>query len=116
MRTFFSRCRVNVGFGDMFYSRWLTNLKGRDFEVPATGRGIYLTTYNADLAECFHLGREILCYRGIDELVEIARRLLRHPNEHEGMPAAARERVVREHQWAHRFEAVARAVGLLGDR
>jgi hypothetical protein len=113
MRRFFNRCRVNLGLGDMFYSRWLTNLKGRDFEVPATGRGVYLTTYNCDLADCFHLGRELSCYRGIDEMIELIRRHLARPDEAREMAARARERVLREHQWKHRFEAVVRALGVL---
>lgn len=113
MRRFFNRCRVNLGLGDMFFSRWLTNLKGRDFEVPAVGRGVYLTTYNADLAECFDVGDEVSCYRGLDEMVELVRRHIAEPERGREMARRARERVIAEHQWRHRFEAVLRALGVL---
>ncbi|MCS6857554.1 MAG: glycosyltransferase, partial [Sandaracinaceae bacterium] len=113
MLRFFNRCQIQLGFGDMFFSRWLTNLKGRDFEVPAVGRALYVTTYNADLAECFEIGREILCYRGIDELLELLRRFLRDPERCREMARRARERVIREHQWKHRFESLLRFLGML---
>jgi spore maturation protein CgeB len=113
MLKFFNRCRINLGLGDMSYSRWLTNLKGRDFEVPATGRGLYLTTYNSDLAQCFDVGREIQCYRGIDELVELVRYHLGNPEETNAMAARAREHCTRSHQWKHRYVSVLQALGIL---
>ena len=112
MLEFFNRCRINLGLGDMHYSRWLTNLKGRDFEVPATGRGLYVTTFNSDLAGCFSLGSEIASYRGTDELIELLRHYLRNPEESTVMAVRARERCVREHQWGHRFESVLKAIGV----
>jgi hypothetical protein len=110
MLLFFSRCRINLGLGDMHYSRWLTNLKGRDFEIPATGRGLYLTSYNSDLAECFAVGREIQCYRGVEEMTELIRQHLREPGRAVAMARRARERCIAEHQWKHRFETILRAL------
>ncbi|MCC7535922.1 MAG: glycosyltransferase [Deltaproteobacteria bacterium] len=115
MLRFFNRCRINLGLGDMHYSRWLTNLKGRDFEIPATGRGLYLTTYNADLAGCFSIGREIECYRGVDELIDLVRHHLRNPEEASAMAARARQRCIESHQWVHRHETVLRHLRILGD-
>ena len=57
MLSFFNRCKINLGLGDMHYSRTMTNLKGRDFEIPSTGRGLYLTAFNSDLATCFRVRR-----------------------------------------------------------
>jgi len=113
MRIFFNRCLINLGHGDMHYSRWLTNLKGRDFEIPAVGRGLYLTSYSSDLASCFDIAREIQCYRGIDELVDLVRRYLRNRDEIAEMARRARDRCIREHQWSHRFQALLRALGIL---
>lgn len=115
MRVFFNRSRINVGFGDMSYSHSLTNLKGRDFEIPATGRGIYITTYNSDLARCFDLGSEIRCYRDLDEAIELIRYYLRHPAEATEVARRGRERCVRDHQWSGRFSALAYHLGLLAD-
>ena len=115
MLRFFNRCQVNLGLGDMHYSRWLTNLKGRDFEVPATGRGVYLTTFNADLATCFTVGREIDCYRGLDELIELLRHHLRNPELSGAMAERARARCLAEHQWWHRYRDILSALGVLAD-
>ncbi len=113
MLKFFNRCRINLGLGDMHFSRWLTNLKGRDFEVPATGRGLYLTSYNSDLAQCFAIGSEIQCYRGIDDLIELVRHHLSNEEETAAMAKRARERCVRAHQWKHRYITILRHLGIL---
>jgi len=113
MLRFFNRCRINLGLGDMHFSRWLTNLKGRDFEVPATGRGLYLTSYNSDLAQCFAIGKEIQCYRGIDELIELVRHHLSNQEETTAMAERARERCVRSHQWKHRYITILQHLGIL---
>jgi spore maturation protein CgeB len=97
----------------MHFSRWLTNLKGRDFEVPSTGRGLYLTAYNADLSNCFAIGSEIQCYRGVDELVELLWHYLRNQDEAQEMARAARRRCLAEHQWIHRYRQVLTSLGLL---
>ena len=115
MLEFFNRCRINLGLGDMHYSRWLTNLKGRDFEVPATGRGLYLTTFNSDLAGCFIIGEEIASYRGTDELIELLRHYLRNQDEAAAMVARAREHCLKSHQWVHRFESILAAIGVRTD-
>jgi hypothetical protein len=115
MLRFFSRCKVNLGFGDMHYSRWLTNLKGRDFEIPSTGRGVYITTYNSDLARCFDLGAEIRCYRGMDEAVEIIRAHLRRHEESQEIALRGRKRCVREHRWEHRMMAILYSLGILAE-
>jgi hypothetical protein len=113
MLRFFNRCQVNLGLGDMHYSRWLTNLKGRDFEIPATGRGLYVTSYSSDLAPCFTIGHEIECYRGVEEMTELIRFHLRDPERSRAMAQRARQRCIAAHQWKHRFETVLRALNIL---
>lgn len=83
-----NRSRINLGMGYLGYSRKLTNVKARDFEIPAVGGGVYLTTYNADLAQHFRLGEEILCYKDLDEMVELIRHSLKNEE-------AAREIAIR---------------------
>jgi hypothetical protein len=114
MLRLFNRSKINLGLGDMHYSRWLTNLKGRDFEIPSTGRGLYLTSYSSDLAACFDIGREIQCYRGVDEMIELIRHHLRDPERSRAMARRARAHCVEKHQWKHRFETVLRALDILG--
>lgn len=109
----FNRSAINLGMGGIEYSEELTNLKGRDFEIPGTGGGVYLTSFNPDLAQHFVVGEEILCYRNRDEMVELIRYYLARPNEAAAIATRARERSLREHRWRHRYEAMLRTLGIL---
>ncbi|MDB4916475.1 MAG: hypothetical protein JWM95_4119 [Gemmatimonadetes bacterium] len=109
----YNRSRINVGLGEAGYSETLTNVKGRDFEIPATGGGVYLTSYNADLAQHYTIGDEILCYRGVDELIEQLRYYLDHPELTRAMSARARARSLAEHRWLHRYRHICTLLGVL---
>jgi len=101
--------------GEVLHSRQLTHVKCRDFEVTMTGGGVYLTSFNPELALSFHVGKEIVCYRTADEAVELARWLLAHPEQATEIAHAARRRALREHRWLDRFQRVCRVLGVLGD-
>ncbi|MDE2489564.1 MAG: glycosyltransferase [Elusimicrobia bacterium] len=109
------RSRINLGMGGILHSEDLVNLKGRDFEVPATGGGVYLTTYNPDLARYFAIGDEILCYSGREDLVDQIRYYLKHPDEAAAIAARGRARCLREHRWLHRLQKVCGVLGLTAD-
>ena len=47
----------------------INHLKGRDFEVPMCG-SVYLTNFNPELADCFVIGHEIMCYGSFEECFE----------------------------------------------
>jgi hypothetical protein len=107
------RSRINLGMGGIGYAEGLTNVKTRDFEVPCTGGGVYLTSFNPDLALHFEVGREILCYRSRDELVELIRYYLARPEESRTIADRARRRALAEHRWLHRFAKLCRVLGVL---
>lgn len=104
---------INLGMGGIQYSDRLTNLKSRDFEVSATGGGMYLTSYNSDLAQHFDIGREIVCYANDDEMVELIRYYLKRPDEVASISQRARDRCLREHRWLHRYELILKGLGIL---
>jgi hypothetical protein len=107
------RSRINLGMGGIGYSEELTNVKGRDFEVPACGGGMYLTSYNADLAQHFVIGEEIVCYRTRDEMLELARYYIERADEAAAIALRGRTRCLREHRWFHRYQSVCQALGIL---
>lgn len=109
----FNRSRINLGMGGIEYSESLTNVKGRDFEIPGTGGGMYLTSFNPDLAQHFHVGQEIVCYRNRDEMLELIRWYLAHPEEADAIAARARARSLREHRWLHRYQKMLSILGVL---
>ncbi|HEX9983058.1 MAG TPA: glycosyltransferase [Thermoanaerobaculia bacterium] len=107
-----NRSRINLGMGGIEYSERLTNVKGRDFEIPGTGGGMYLTTFNPDLALHFDVGGEIVCYSTRDELIELLRWYLARPEECGEIAARARARCLREHRWLHRYERLLQILGV----
>jgi hypothetical protein len=109
----FNRSVINLGMGGIEYSEELTNVKGRDFEIPGTGGGVYLTSFNPDLAQHFTAGEEILCYRNRDEMLELIRHYLARPDEAAEIAARGRARSLREHRWLHRYESMLELLGIL---
>ena len=108
-----NRSVINLGMGGIGYSETLTNVKTRDFEIPGTGGGMYLTTHNDDLIRHFDVGREIACYRSREDMLEQIRRHLAHPEEAAEMSRRARERCLREHRWLHRYGRILELLGTM---
>lgn len=102
---------MNLGIGLASPSETLTTTKGRDFECPGTG-ACYLTTYNWELCAHFELGKEILCYRNLEELVEIYAFHRRRPEICLKIAQAAYIRCQNEHTWEKRFRKLFRELGL----
>ncbi len=103
----FRASQMNLGIGLASPSLVLTNLKARDFECPGVG-GCYLTTYNWELAAHYDIGREILCYRSVEELIEIFSYYRHRPDECLRIAQAGWRRCANEHTWEQRFRAVLR--------
>lgn len=108
----YTRSKVNLGIGGVGYSEQLTCIKGRDFEAPSAG-GFYLTTYDAELADLFRIGEEIVCYRDAIDCAELIRYYLERPEEARRIAVAGRARCLRDHTWERRFEDFLGWIGLL---
>jgi glycosyltransferase involved in cell wall biosynthesis len=108
----YSQSRINLGFGGVAGHRETYCLKGRDFEVPMSG-GLYLTEEHEELSPFFEVGKEIVTYRGIEDLIAKIRRLLANPGEAETIRAAGRARALLEHTWKMRFSKVLGTLGVI---
>jgi hypothetical protein len=102
---------MTLGIGFASPSKTLTTLKTRDFECPGSG-ACYLTTYNWELALHYEIGREILCYRSVEEIVELFSYYRRRPLECWKIAQAAYRRCLSEHTWQRRFEKLFEDNGL----
>lgn len=108
----YSRSRINLGFGGIGHMVKVQHLKGRDFEIPMSG-GLYLTSYNPELEECYEIGKEVVCYKDKWDCLEKIKYYLTHPHEAELVRRAGRARALRDHTWECRLEKVFRIVGVL---
>lgn len=86
-------------------------MKGRHFEVPACG-GFLLTDYSPDLEEYYKVGKEVECYRSIEEMIDKIRYYLSHDKERKAIANAGYNRTLREHTWDKRFEIIFSSVKL----
>jgi spore maturation protein CgeB len=86
-------------------------IKGRNFEIP--GCGGFLLTGHADNLEDFYIpNREVVCFAGVDQLVDKIRHYLKHADEAELIAHTGYQRTIREHTYNHRFSDVFRRAGL----
>lgn len=77
----------------------------RIFDIPATGSFV-LTDWREQMDELFEPNTEIACYHEPDEVPELARYYLAHPQERQRIAAAARKRILAEHTWQHRLQSM----------
>jgi hypothetical protein len=102
--------QINLGIGFCTATQTQTTVKGRDFECPGVG-GCYLTTYNWELVNHYEMGKEILCYRSVEELVEMYSYYKKRPEECLKIAQAAYRRSEAEHTWEKRFQKIFRETG-----
>ena len=104
----FSRSKISMNFSacgnpsEMRHGR-LVQVKLRDFEAPMSG-ALLFTEHQEELREFFEVGKEIVCYNDVDDLIEKARLYLKEPGEADKIRVAARARSLRDHTWENRFE------------
>jgi hypothetical protein len=106
----FRHSQINLGIGFASPSFTLTTVKGRDFECPGVG-ACYLTTYSWELPLHYELGKEILCYRSIEELIEMYSWYSKRPEECLKIAQAAWRRCSNEHTWEKRFRKIFQETG-----
>jgi spore maturation protein CgeB len=88
-----------------------SQIKGRIFEVPGCG-GFLLTDRVPYLERYFELGQELAVYDSSDELFEQIEYWLSHEDERAAVADAGYQRVLAEHTYDHRFEAIFAVAGL----
>lgn len=76
----------------------------RTFEAPGVG-GLQLID-RPDVSDLYEPGREVVVYRDLDELVDLARRAARDRRWAEQIRAAGRRRTLSEHTFDHRMAAL----------
>lgn len=107
----FSESRISLGFlilGDTHRTRRaLRQIRLREFEAPMAG-AFYLTGWLEEMALHYEIGQEIVCYRSLTEMVDLARHYLAHESARERIRIAGHARALRDHTWHRRFEELFR--------
>ena len=111
----FSRSKINLGFSTCGNthesSHRILQVRLRDFEVPMSG-GFYMVEYMEELEEFYEIGKEIVCYRDPDDLVDKIRYYLSHDAEREQIRQAGHSRCLLDHTWQKRFTSAFRQMGI----
>jgi len=91
-------------------------IKGRDFEVPGCG-GFLITGAIEELREYYDVGREVVCYDSVTDLIDKVRYYLAHEQERQMIAENGYRRVIRDHTYEIRLTQVGDMVGVrLGRR
>src|SRR4030065_1394699 len=77
----------------------------RVFDVPAAG-GFLLTDFKEQLAEVLEPGKESVCYHHPEEIPDLVRFYLDHPEARRQIGERGRARVLAEHTYRHRLQGM----------
>ncbi|MBM2840620.1 MAG: hypothetical protein HW412_1148 [Bacteroidetes bacterium] len=105
----FQSSRINLNLSAASQQR-KNQIKGRNFEIPACG-GFQLTGYTERLEDYFAIDKEIVCYSTVDELAEKLKFYLSHENERRSIAEAGYRRVLKEHTYERRLNALFKEMG-----
>jgi len=89
---------------------WHTVPNMRDFEVTGCA-AFLLTEYAKHLVTMFKPGKEIICYKNIEELKDIVKFYLSHPREREEIARKGYLRAHQNHTYARRMEELISFIG-----
>jgi spore maturation protein CgeB len=66
MITEIRKAPLTLGFANVGYTKNITTIKGRDFEVPAFG-GLYLTQQSTGILKYYEPDKEVFLYRNFSD-------------------------------------------------
>ncbi len=98
----YSQSEVNVNTTSL---QMASAVNQRVFDCPASG-GFLLTDAQDDLPTLFEPGIEAVIYQSLDECRDLLRSYRRLPSERREIVRRARRRILSEHTYVHRLEAI----------
>ncbi len=106
---YYSELHAFYPLSDINFNCTSKQMKGavnqRIFDVPACNAFV-LTDWREQMDALFEPQSEIISYKEVDEIPELVRYYLDNPNQRAKITKAARKRVLAEHTWAHRLQAL----------
>lgn len=106
--------------GHHFFDNWQAMkgtqkkpIKGRVFEVPATGGFLITGKSDDEISEYYVPDKEIVVFNNESELIEKCSYYLAHDAERKAVAKAGYDRTVKDHTYINRFKDIFRALGLM---
>lgn len=94
------RYSLCLGVSSIGYTRNLTCVKGRDFEVPSLG-GLYLTNYSREIEHVYQPD-EVLTYKSKEQCYTVASEVLENPSSYEKIKIKGQQKALK-FSWESRF-------------
>jgi spore maturation protein CgeB len=82
-----------------------SQIKARNFEIPFFN-GFQLTDYAPSIENYFDLGKEVVCYKDVDEVIMLVKYYLENEIERESIKNAGHERAFKEHGYINRLKDI----------
>lgn len=98
----YNSCRINFNATSRQMSEAVNQ---RVFDVPACGSFI-LTDHQEALYGLFDVGKEIIIYKNRDEIPDLVRFYMKHPDDRQAVARRCRDRVIKEHTYKHRLSSL----------
>lgn len=98
-------------FHSFLVGRKVAQIKGRMFEIPATG-GFLLSGYAKGLEKYYEIGKEIVVYHDEKKIPELVKYYLSHEEERARIAKAGYERTIQDHTYAKRFKEIFEKISL----
>jgi len=122
VRRWLSRVVKGMPFASQLLLEFLSNsntnniqypeqIKARNFEVPGCG-GFLFTGVAEDLENYYEIGKEIICFEDVNDLVEKALYYLQNEDERLTIAQEGYQRTLSEHTYTHRFTDIFQRLGL----
>ena len=87
-------------------------IKGRNFEIPGCG-GFLLTGKADNLEQYYEIGKEVVSFTNVDDLIDKVRYYLAHDDERQAIAQSGYKRTIRDHTYTKRFTDIFQHMGLL---
>lgn len=114
----YSRSKISLNFSEVSlqdknedFGKLKRHIRLRDFEAPMSG-AFYITGYQEELKEYYEIGKEIICYKTKEDLLDKIKYYLKHQDEAETIRIAGQKRAIKDHTWENRFRELFRKIGL----
>lgn len=105
----FNAARININLHSSAYHEGVNPhgdfVNPRTFEIPGCG-GFQLVDSRSHLGDFFEIGREVICFDSLGDLRDKIAHYLAHPEEREAVAERGRQRVLRDHTYERRMEAM----------